>query len=76
MSMNEMNNINSSRRNAMKSAACGFGYLAFAGLAGRQAGATPANPLTAKRPMFAPKAKRVIFIFMQGGVSQVDSYDP
>ena len=35
----------------------------------------PANPLAPRPPHFAPKAKRVIFLFMQGGVSQVDSYD-
>ncbi len=61
------------RREALQSAACGFGYLALAGMAGQSAGA--ANPLAIKRPHFAPKAKRVIFLFMQGGVSHVDSYD-
>lgn len=53
------------RRQALQSAACGFGYLALAGLS--QA-AMPA-------PLFRPKAKRVIFLFMQGGVSHVDSFD-
>jgi hypothetical protein len=57
-----------SRRAALKAAACGFGYLALAGLEARRAGA-------GKGPHFTPKAKRVIFLFMQGGVSQVDSYD-
>jgi hypothetical protein len=52
------------RRQALQSAACGFGYLAFAGLAN----AAPA-------PVVRPRAKRVIFLFMQGGVSHVDSYD-
>ena len=35
-----------------------------------------ANPLAPKPPHFAPKAKRVIFLFMTGGVSHVDSFDP
>ena len=59
------------RRDALKHAACGFGYLALAGLAG----AAPADPLAPRPPHFPPKAKRIIFLFMQGGVSSVDSYD-
>jgi hypothetical protein len=35
-----------------------------------------ADPLAARPPMFAPKAKRVIFLYMSGGVSHVDSWDP
>ena len=34
-----------------------------------------ANPLAAKPPMFAPKAKSVIFLFMYGGPSHVDTFD-
>src|SRR4051812_34556262 len=71
-----------SRRHTLKSAACGFGYLALAGLAGSHAirnpqsaiGNTP-NPLTPRPPRFPARAKRVIFLFMQGGVSHVDSFD-
>ena len=63
------------RRDLLKNAACGFGYLALAGLAAEGARAGTANPLAPKAPHFAPKAKRVIFLFMQGGVSQVDSFD-
>ncbi|MEQ8784828.1 MAG: DUF1501 domain-containing protein [Pirellulaceae bacterium] len=50
----------------MKLASCGFGYLALAGTAS----------LTAQAPHFAPRAKRVIFLFMHGGVSQMDTFDP
>jgi hypothetical protein len=60
------------RRQALKSAACGFGYLALAGLANADA---PANPLAPRAPHFPARAKRVIFLFMQGGPSQVDSFD-
>ena len=35
-----------------------------------------AGPLVPKRPHFAASAKRVIFLFMHGGVSHVDSFDP
>ena len=62
------------RRRALQSMACGFGYLAFAALSGQRALAS-ANPLAAKRPHHAPRAKRVIFIFMQGGPSHVDTFD-
>ncbi len=63
------------RRELLKNAACGFGYLALAGLAADRAAAGPVNPLAPRSPHFAPRAKRVIFLFMQGGVSQVDSFD-
>src|SRR5262245_8652344 len=62
------------RRQALKIAACGFGSLAFAGLCAEQADAA-ADPLAKRKPHFPAKAKRVIFLFMQGGVSQVDSFD-
>jgi hypothetical protein len=64
-----------SRRQALKAAGCGFGFLASAALANRQAEAAVPNPLAAKMPHFAPRAKRVIFLFMQGGPSQVDTFD-
>ncbi|HXG10341.1 MAG TPA: DUF1501 domain-containing protein [Gemmataceae bacterium] len=64
-----------SRRDWLKQAGCGFGYLALAGLAAEQAAAAAADPLAARAPHFPARAKRVIFLFMQGGVSQVDSYD-
>jgi hypothetical protein len=60
------------RRQALQTAACGFGYLALAGLTGR---ATAANPLAPKAMHVRPRAKRVIFLFMQGGPSHVDTFD-
>src|SRR5262249_37664887 len=64
------------RRQALKSTACGFGYLAFAGLASSTAqAARHGDPLAPKTPHHAARAKRVIFIFMQGGPSHVDSFD-
>ena len=62
------------RRALLKNAACGFGYLAFAGLASQAAGSEP-NPLAGKAPHFAARARRVIFMFMHGGPSQVDTFD-
>jgi hypothetical protein len=67
-----------SRRQALKSASAGFGYLALAGLLGQgSAKAAPpaAGPLSPKLPHFAARAKRVIFLFMQGAISQVDTFE-
>src|SRR3954452_19361526 len=66
--------IGMSRRALLKNAACGFGYLAFAGLAS-QAAAAERNPLAAKPPHLPARARRVIFMFMHGGPSQVDTFD-
>ena len=60
------------RRQALQHLGCGFGLL---GLAKTLEGAT-SNPLTVKAPHFAPKAKHVIFLYLNGGVSQVDTFDP
>ncbi len=43
---------------------------------GATAGSDPLNPLAPKQPHYAPKAKRVIFLFMTGAVSHVDTFDP
>lgn len=64
------------RRELLKTAGCGFGYLALAGLCRDTAAAkTPKNPLAAKPTHHRARAKRVIFLFMQGGPSQVDTFD-
>jgi hypothetical protein len=66
-----------SRRTLLKQLACGFGSLALAGMASAHADdkAKP-GPLSVRPSHFAPKAKRVIFIFMQGGPSHIDTFDP
>ncbi|MGB0327294.1 MAG: DUF1501 domain-containing protein [Akkermansiaceae bacterium] len=58
-----------SRRGFMQRGSLGFGSLALAGLLDQEATA-------ASGTHFAPKAKQVIFLYMDGGVSQVDSFDP
>jgi hypothetical protein len=63
------------RRSALASAANGFGLLALQSLLANRA-LGDANPLAAKPPHFASKAKRIIFLFMHGGPSQVDTFDP
>ena len=64
----------SSRRSFLQTTGCGFGWLAASALAQRQAVAA-GSPLITRHPHHAAKAKRVIFLFMQGGVSHVDSFD-
>lgn len=63
------------RREALRMTACGFGSLAFSSMLARQAGAAIDNPLLPRNPHHPAKAKRVIFLFMRGGPSQVDSFD-
>jgi len=70
--MNPLDNC-MTRRAALKQSACGFGSLALAGLCADSVQA--ANPLAAKAPHLRPRAKRIIFLFMQGGPSHVDTYD-
>lgn len=62
------------RRQFLKTTSSGFGYLAFAALAQQQALRASA-PLAAKSPHFAPRAKHVIFLCMQGAPSHVDLLD-
>jgi hypothetical protein len=61
------------RRDMLKFAGNGFGML---GLAGVLAGAETGGPLAPKPPHFPAKAKNVIFLFLNGGISQVDTFDP
>jgi hypothetical protein len=67
------------RRQALKTAGAGFGYLALAGLLGQnapRATAAPApGPLAPRQPHFPARAKRIIFLFMEGAVSQMDTWE-
>ena len=65
-----------SRRDWLRYSTAGFGYLALAGLSAvRVAASTGSNPLAEKPPHFQARAKRVIFLCMQGGPSHVDTFD-
>ena len=70
-----------SRRNILRSAGVGFGHLALSGLLGSIAGKAAAqelnanNPLAPKRPPLPVKAKRIIFLFMEGAISSVDTFE-
>src|SRR5215210_7851025 len=71
------------RRERLRRGGMGMGALALAQLIGHsdQAAAQTqqiniANPLAPRQPHFAPRAKRVIHLFMNGGPSHVDTFDP
>ena len=73
------------RREFLWQAGAGFAGTALSGMLQRYAmrasnvlasdGVTHQNPLSAKEPHFAPKAKNVIFLFMYGGPSHIDTFD-
>ena len=65
------------RRQMLHKCGMGFGAMALGGLlSDAAAAAMNSNPLAPKPPQFAAKAKHVIHIFLNGGPSQVDTFDP
>ena len=64
-----------SRRDLLRVSSAGFGGLALAGLMGQEQARAAVDPLAVKAPHFPARAKRVIFLFMHGGPSQVDTFD-
>lgn len=72
--------ITLTRRDCLQRSACGFGQIALTSLAAEEANAGSSNPvsspLSPKSPHFPSRAKRVVFLFMHGGISHVDSFDP
>ena len=79
--MSEQNPFVVSRRSLLRAAGAGFGQLALAGLLGSIADKAAAqelkanNPLAPKRPPLPAKAKRIIFLFMEGAMSSVDTFE-
>ncbi len=66
-----------SRRELLRRCAVGFGQLALADLltAAAQAEGPAGQPLAPRPPLFPARARRVIFLFMHGGPSHVDTFD-
>ena len=72
-----------SRRQLLMRSGAGFGMLGLGSLLAAEQQAAPTgknladadNPLAPRAPHFEPKAKRVIFLFMNGGPSHVDTFD-
>ena len=64
------------RRHFFRQCGVGVGAMALADLVASSANADPSgNPLAPKPPHFPPRAKRVIYLFMAGGPSQLDMFD-
>ena len=68
------------RRRLLQTAAVGFGHIAFSALLGQDAGAAESTaqpgPLSPKQTHLPARAKRIVFLFMKGGPSHVDTFDP
>ncbi|HEV3006623.1 MAG TPA: DUF1501 domain-containing protein, partial [Pirellulales bacterium] len=69
-----------SRRDMLARLSSGFGLLGLAGVLTADVAApqraSAASPLDPKPPPWRPRARRVIFLVMNGGPSQVDTFDP
>lgn len=69
-----------SRRAWLRAAGLGFGSIGLASMLANEFTAQEAarleNPLAPRPPHFSPRAKRVIFLFMHGGPSSIDTFDP
>ena len=61
------------RRDALRAMGAGFGTLGLINVLHAEAAT---GPLAPKAPHFPPKAKRVIFLFLNGGMSHIDTFDP
>lgn len=70
-----------SRRHFLRTTSCGFGAFVYHAMLQQLVADSPAaaksdaSPLAAKPPHFAPRARRIIFLFMSGGPSQMDLFD-
>ncbi|MFP6764242.1 MAG: DUF1501 domain-containing protein, partial [Planctomycetaceae bacterium] len=69
-----------SRRDFLQSSACGFGAVALSAMLADQATAAPPagqeNPFAVRPTHYEPKVKHVVYLYMDGGPSQVDTWDP
>jgi hypothetical protein len=70
-----LSNLRMSRRQAIAQMGGGFGGLALASILASESRSAP-NPLETRAPHFTPRVKRVIMLFMFGGPSHLDTFDP
>src|SRR3989442_11121761 len=63
------------RRDFLTKSYLGLGGLAFSAMAAPSSSSSPQSPMLPKPPHLPAKAKRCIFLFMEGGVSQMDLFD-
>ena len=64
------------RRDMLLRCANGFGAVAFAGLFMAESPAAGADPMAPRPPHYRPRARSVVFLYMDGGPSQMDTFDP
>jgi len=79
MNLQERHLLGITRRHFFRDCRVGLGSIALASMMNQDAGAAPSrgsNPLSVQPPHFAPKAKSVIYMFMAGGPSQLELFDP
>src|SRR5215470_18463625 len=75
--MSEHVRFTRNRREFLTDAFCGFGSLAFGAMLQQEAArAASFNPLAPKPPHMKAKAKAMVFLFLAGGPSQMDTFDP
>ena len=79
-SMNAVTGSLSTRRALLRNSAAGFGYLALNAMLQKESKAAEVPEskklILAKEPHFPARAKRIVFLFMKGGPSHVDTFDP
>ncbi|MBO0862648.1 MAG: DUF1501 domain-containing protein, partial [Chloracidobacterium sp.] len=71
-----IDNLLPTRRDFLSAMGSGFGMLGLTNVMAAWGLAADDNPLAPKTPHFKPKARNVIFLMMNGGLSQVDTFDP
>ncbi len=74
--MTEHVRITRNRREFLCDAFCGFGALAFSSMLAEDIARAATNPLAASSPLTAAKAKSILFLFMAGGPSHLETFDP
>src|SRR4051812_29811406 len=74
--MAPMNTLPVTRREMLQRVGTGLGMAGLAGLLADEARGPANNPLAPRMPHFPPRARHVIHLFMNGGPSQVDTFDP
>ena len=65
-----------SRRALLRRTALGFGSLGLSALLGSERAGAKGTPISSKPPHFKARAKKIIFLFMSGGPSHIDTFDP
>ncbi len=76
MDMPARENLSFARRDFLTRCGMGFGFSALGSMLTKESYAVTTNPMEPRGPHFAPTAKRVIHLFMNGGPSHVDTFDP